>query len=386
MQIHPLLRDPQAVFVQVIPPANDPPEWDDYRQAAFAALDSMHICLEDEKAALKPNVTSGERFANPDSGVTTHPGFLHGMIDYLRSDHHANRLARRKGITIIEDPRDTDDNDPRHWRGTGYDWLSKDTGVPLHCPTTYTVKKVDIARPMVFSQLKVSRLAVAPGTALFNVPKLKTHNLGITTLGLKNLMGLVNVFDRHYCAQAWQELPEPGRSEKRPRQEWMDRSMHELWQAALSRRLVDTAQALPPALTIIEGIVGREGTGFQNGRNRALGMVVAGTNLVAVDAAASYLMGFDPLQIVYLSVAAQAGLGTHDVTRLRFYTTQDGDLRLCTDVQALRADPFMRVITWAKGEDNRPFDEVQPGAVDVSAAVLNETNMFNKEKLKWHST
>ena len=63
--------------------------------------------------------------------------------------------------------------------------------------------------------------------------------------------------------------------------------MHELWQTGLARRLADTAQVLRPALNIVEGVVGREGTGFHRGRNRPLGLVIAGVNMVAVDSVAS---------------------------------------------------------------------------------------------------
>jgi len=98
--------------------------------------------------------------------------------------------------------------------------------VKLRCPTTYTCVKRSVPQPQVFSHLNVSRLAVAPDTVLINVPKLKTHNLAITTLCLKNLMGLVNVFDRHYCGQAWRELAAAGmlpESEGRPREAWIGR-------------------------------------------------------------------------------------------------------------------------------------------------------------------
>ena len=134
-------------------------------------------------------------------------------------------------------------------------------------------------------------------------PKLKTHNLAITTLCLKNLMGAVNVFDRHYCHQAWGEIPAAMRDDDRPRNEWMDETVHGRWQDGLARRLADTAQVIRPALNVVEGVVGRDGTGFNRGRNYPLGLVIAGVNMVAVDSVASYLMGFDPAQLIYLQVA-----------------------------------------------------------------------------------
>ena len=210
------------------------------------------------------------------------------------------------------------------WRGTGYDELARATGVKLRCPTTYTCVRKPVPQPQVFPSLNVSRLAVAPNTVLFNVPKLKTHNLAITTLCLKNLMGVVNVFDRHYCDQAWRELAAGGALnglEGPPREEWLDEPTHDRWQEGLARRLVDTAQVIQPHLNIVEGVVGREGTGFQRGRNIPAGLVIAGINMVAVDSVASYLMGFDPRTS---SICRwRLALGCNDVSQLRVYMVQE---------------------------------------------------------------
>jgi uncharacterized protein (DUF362 family) len=349
MNFHPLLWNPKAVLI-FRQPLDGLADWDDFRAAAHRVMHLMKIELEDESAVIKPNVTSGERFANPDSGVTTHPGFVQGMAEYLKE--HG---ARRGRISVIEDPRDSDDNLPRNWDRTGYDLAAARTGMRLLCPTTYTCVKKEVPHPQLFKQLSVSRLAVAQHSVLFNVPKLKTHNLAITTLGMKNLMGLVNVFDRHYCIQAWDELPAAIRSERRPRHEWFTREMHEEWQTGLALRLADTAQVLRPTLNIVEGVVGREGTGFQRGRNRNLGLVVAGVNVVAVDSVASWLAGFDPLNLIYLQVAAATGLGENDVAKLDLLTEQDGEIIRCADPAALRVDPPFRVISGIQGEDLDPF-------------------------------
>lgn len=366
------LANPLAVLVVRVPTTASP-NWVDFQSAGKTILEALQIELDGERVAIKPNVTSGERFADPDNGICTHPGFVQGMVEYL-----AQHGAQPRRMAVIEDPRNSDDNQPRHWLGTGYDRLAAETGIQLRCPTAFTCVKKKVPKPQVFERLSVSRLAVAPGTVLFNVPKLKTHNLSITTLGMKNLMGLVNVFDRHYCAQAWKELPEPARSETRPRQEWMTPEIHRLWQEGLARRLVDTAQVIQPALTIVEGVVGREGTGFQRGRNRSLGLVIAGTNIVAVDSVASYLMGFDPLNLPYLSLAAEAGLGVHDVQKLKIYTWEKGELHANPDIQALRAQPAFRVVTWTQGEIAVEFSDPSSPIPDASGVVLTNIK-FSKE-------
>ncbi len=367
MKIHPLLTDPNAVLV-LRTPLKGSAEWDDFRQAAARAMAVMQIELEGEKVVIKPNVTAGERFADPDTGITTHPGFVQGMVEYLN-----NHGARKDRLTIAEDPRNSDDNAPRHWNATGYERVAQETGARLHSPSTYTCVKKSVPHPLARPVLNVSRLATAPNTVLFNVPKLKTHNLAITTLCFKNLMGLVGVFDRHFCLQSWLEMPDAVQSEQRPRHEWFTQEMHERWQAGLARRLVDTAQVIHPALNLVEGIVGREGTGFQRGRNRLLGLTVAGVNMVAVDSLVSYLMGFDPRGLIYLRLAAEAGLGTNDPGRLRVYTEHSGELVPCSNIDTLHIDPPFRVISNILGEDPDPFDLADTVAADPSDTLFNRT-------------
>jgi uncharacterized protein (DUF362 family) len=349
VKMHPLFDDPNAVLVSRTP-VSDPVCPDDYRRAAWQVMAALQIELQGEKAVIKPNVTAGESFADPDTGITTHPAFVEVMIDYL-----AAHGARRGSAYILEDPRNSNDNEPRHWRGTGYGEVAARTGARLRVPKTYTCVKKAVPQPLVHPVLNVSRLAVAPNTVLLNVPKLKTHNLGITTLSLKNLMGTVNVFDRHYCAQAWQDMPAAIRADSRPREEWMDRSLHERLQEGLARRLVDTAQVVRPRLNVVEGVVAREGTGFQRGRNHPLGLAIAGSNVVAVDSVASYLIGFDPQALVYLRVAAEAGLGTNDLDLLRVYVVEGTSVVPCPDLDALCARPPLRVLSGIMGEDRDLF-------------------------------
>lgn len=356
MQIHPLFNDPIAVLILRNPP-DGAVTWDNFHQAARRALKALQIELEGEKVIIKPNVTSGERFANPEMGISTHPAFVQGLVEYFQELRRIHPHTQSTiPVTIAEDPRDSDDNHPRHWRGTGYERVAALTGARLHTPTTYTCVKKTVPRPQIFQQLNVSRLATAPNTMLINVPKLKTHNLAITSLCMKNLMGLVNVFDRHYCGQAWRDLPADLQAETRPRTEWFTPEMHTLWQSGLARRLVDTAQVLQPALNIIEGVVGREGTGFQRGRNFSCGLVIAGVNMVAVDSVASYMMGFDPQELVYVRLAAEAGLGENRLSALQVYTTQTDPVTNnehivpVSDLSALRCNPPFKVICNVTGE------------------------------------
>ena len=190
----------------------------------------------------------------------------------------------------------------------------------------------------------ITRYAVASNSVLINVPKMKTHNLGMTSLCIKNLMGLDDVFERHYCGQAWKDLPPELVHDDQPKNEWMDEELHELLQIGLAKRLVDLAKVIKPDLNIVEGVVGRDGTGFNRGRNFPLGMAIAGINPVAVDSVTSYIMGFDPLKLIYLKMAHQAGLGQNDPTCLHIYTGEGDKITPCDNINKIRTKEPFRVI------------------------------------------
>ncbi len=343
--LHTLLNKPDAVFVYRTP-VPDSPTGPDFWRVARQALEAMQLQLYGQKAALKPNLTSGEHFADPDNGITTHPAFIGGMVEYLK-EHGANA----QGIFIVEDPRNSDDFNPRHWKGTGYLEMAGATGAKLRSPDSRYCIKRKVPNPQIHAVRNVSRYAVDANTVLINVPKLKTHNLGITSLCFKNLMGLDDVFDRHYCGQAWNDVAEFRQYAGRPKSEWMDVRLHEQWQYGLAQRLADLAQVIQPQLNVIEGVVGRDGTGFNRGRNFPLGLVVAGINMVAVDSVASYLMGFDPAELVYLKVAHAAGLGDNNLANLRIYEALEGAIIPCCNLEALRAPVPFQVIRDIIGDE-----------------------------------
>ncbi len=337
MRLSSYLQDPQSVFVyrRAVSPV---PSAADYDSTAQEALAAMQLELDAEPVVLKPNVTAGEHFRDPESGITTHPAFVGGMVRYVRA--HG---AAADAIHIVEDPHNVDDESPATWEGTGYLEMAQAVGAKVSAPTRQTVVRKAVPHPLAHTSRLVSSLAVAPGTVYINVPKLKTHNLSITTLCLKNQQGVAYVLERHYCREAMLEM-NLGIDTDRPRAEWMDEALHERWQYGLARRLADLATIATPQLNVIEGVVGRDGTGFHRGTNYALGLVVAGVNMVAVDSVASYLMGFDPKKLIYLQVAAEAGLGTHDLAHLQVYTSDGRELVPCHDLARWRATVPFEVI------------------------------------------
>src|SRR6202171_3162919 len=113
---------------------------------------------------------------------------------------------------------------------------------------------------------------------LVSMPKLKTHHWAGVTLSLKNMLGIV-----------------PGSCYG-----WPKNVLH--W-AGIDRSILDINAAARPDFAIVDGIVGMEGNGPIQGVPKASGVLVFGSDPVAVDATCCRIMGLIPERVKYLSGA-----------------------------------------------------------------------------------
>jgi uncharacterized protein (DUF362 family) len=84
----------------------------------------------------------------------------------------------------------------------------------------------------------------------------------------------------------------------------------------MNRNLAALAERTKPHISVVDGWVGMHREGPRHGTPLPLGVAIAGTDAVAVDAVAAKVMGFDPFDIGYLYYADRAGLGTADLGRI----------------------------------------------------------------------
>jgi uncharacterized protein (DUF362 family) len=140
----------------------------------------------------------------------------------------------------------------------------------------------------------VLRKAHVPRTVLeadvfINVPVLKIHSLTMVTLGIKNLHGILSDEDKLF-GHSYRELP---------------------------TKLTDLIRIRKPDLTVIDGLLGQEGDHAEEGTPVHMGVVIASKDIVAVDAVASAVMGFHPMEIDTTRLADEHGLGEGDLSRIR---------------------------------------------------------------------
>ena len=135
-----------------------------------------------------------------------------------------------------------------------------------------------------FNHLLLSKEAIEADVVI-NLPKVKSHVQLTLTMGVKNLFGCVPG-----KMKAWWHM-EAGKD--------CDR---------FGTMLVETARAIAPDLTILDGIIGHEGNGPSGGEPRRLNLLAASSNVFALDRALVDILNVDPAAVPTVAASQRLGL------------------------------------------------------------------------------
>jgi uncharacterized protein (DUF362 family) len=135
-----------------------------------------------------------------------------------------------------------------------------------------------------FNHLLLSKEAIEADVVI-NLPKVKSHVQLTLTMGVKNLFGCVPG-----KMKAWWHM-EAGKD--------CDR---------FGEMLVETARAIAPDLTILDGILGHEGNGPSGGEPRRLNLLAASSNVFALDRAIVDILNVDPASVPTVAASQRLGL------------------------------------------------------------------------------
>ncbi len=321
-----------------------------YRQAALDMLAALDVPIDKPKITLKPNVVYG---VAPDSGISVHPSFLRGVVDHL-----TGRGFAPGAITVAEGGGGENFRDMKeHFAAVGYDHLATELGFNLVDLNAGDYVRVPIDG-VVFDQMPIGKAVWDPDAFFINIPKMRTHNFGITTISIKNLQGIVvPLEERHMCSMFPRYRGDRGGDD-------LDQSVvdtHERW----ANKIIDIALARRPDLNLVDAVISRDGTGFRQGTHRPLDVVLAGVNQAAVDTIGTAIMGIDPAKITYLRVAGERNFGPNRVDQIRVLEVRDGNLVERDGIRGLVADPPFKVTlsanityqTWEPIDYNNPAIE-----------------------------
>jgi uncharacterized protein (DUF362 family) len=148
--------------------------------------------------------------------------------------------------------------------------------------------------------IKTSNLMMDPDVYLISAAVMKTHNLALVTLGLKNIV-LASAMDFGEGKNDRRKLHQDPVSDD-PRY--------------FNYNMFLMAQYAYPDLAIIDGYVGMEGLGPLFGDPIEVGVAIASTDCIAADRIGTEVMGHDFSQVGYLVHCANANIGQGDITKI----------------------------------------------------------------------
>ncbi len=229
-------------------------------------------------------------------GVVTKVEIVKAVLDFLIED------INYKGVIIIGEGS-AGNTETAYEKSEYYKMLSK-----------YSVKFVDfnndqfttiqIIDPLSSSplEIKISQTALKSRYIISCAP-MKTHDFGIVTLSLKNMLGIILKEDKHKIHGVYdlRFVTEPKRKE-------LVVNFH--------KNIYNIVLKVLPSFAILDSNPGIECDGPVNGTQIWTNLTLGSNDAVACDAMATYLMGFDPYEIGYLYYLSQNNIGTADISKM----------------------------------------------------------------------
>ena len=262
------------------------------RQNMFGALDLIRedaIPKLADQVMLKPNFLSSQNQL-----ASSHADAMRGAIDFLLSVPNPP-----EEILIAEGGNE--EHSGQAFENFGYHALPKEYDIPirlvdLNRETRWETVPILLDDRTEYDVHMPKTVLDCPCTISMAVAK--THDVTVVTLALKNMiMGTIRKEDRvkmHGFPTHGERL-RPNESKR------------------LNINLIRLAKYMAPDIGVIDGTVGLQGNGPGGTDAVDLGVAAASTDVFAVDAVMTKIMGFEPAEQGLLHYAGQLGMGVTDL-------------------------------------------------------------------------
>jgi uncharacterized protein (DUF362 family)/NAD-dependent dihydropyrimidine dehydrogenase PreA subunit len=255
-------------------------------KACLAPLGGLESVVSDGDCVLvKLNLLSAKA---PEAAVTTHPAIVRATVE----------LVQELGATPVLGDSPGGGSTAASYKAllekTGIQDVVDNTGCEL---VRFDEAKREVAatNAKTFKKLMLAN-AVTEADVIIGLPKLKTHNLTYYTGAVKLLYGYVpGLFKTEYHLHTANDIN------------------------LFADLLLDIYETYPPALTLMDAIVGMEGAGPSNGKPRKIGLILSSKSCTALDYVAVTIAGFDPMSVPTVRLAQERGIGPARLEDVRIY-------------------------------------------------------------------
>jgi uncharacterized protein (DUF362 family) len=223
---------------------------------------------------IKPNIVVARE---PKYGVTTNPAAVAAVVKMAWD-------AGAASVTVFDRPTDPT---LQAYTVSGIKKAVQDAGAEMKVLSDRDFERIAIPAGLV---LKSSPMLtdIFDADVMINMPCAKTHGMAGLTLSMKNLMGILG-------------------------------GTRGLMHQEFSQKIVDVNTLVRPQLVILDAyrLLFRNGPTGGGMQDVKLGRTcVAGTSQVSVDAYGATLFGMKPMDLEYVKIGSEQGLGVADMERL----------------------------------------------------------------------
>lgn len=251
--------------------------------------------VKNKTVLLKPNLLFA---VAPEKAVTTHPAVLDAVIKLIKT-------MKPKRIIVGDSPG-----------VASMDLVGKKSGIKevvekngVEWVEFNTPNLLENAKGKIQKQFFPAKI-VCDSDVIISLPKLKTHEMMYYTGAMKNLFGVI-----------------PGLNKSRFHFNFPEKD-------DFATMIVDLNIALKPSYAIMDAIVAMEGPGPGSGYPKELGLILASSNILALDVTAADIIGYDPMSIPILNIAMES----------RYWLQSADEIQVCGEnIDSVRPDHFKKV-------------------------------------------
>ncbi len=227
----------------------------------------------------------------PDEAIVTHPDFTREVLRLL--------LDLNCDITVGDDIHSKDQDG---FLISGYRNVCNGLGIRLLNLREQGFREVE-CDGQILKKAFISPV-VLDAEYIINLPKLKNHSFTFYTGAIKNMYGIIPHGLR--CSYHRQFIK------------------NEIF----SQMLVDIFSCAQPHLNIMDAIVAMEGEGPSAGKPKNVGLIIASSDAVALDAVAVRIIGTDPLLVPSIVCGEERGFGTAQLENIEILGEKIQDIAI----------------------------------------------------------
>jgi uncharacterized protein (DUF362 family) len=249
---------------------------------------------------------------------STPPWQLEGVVcALLDQGYPISSLIPVENKTVVTNPLKGAENNA--WNTVFQAYGLKFVPLPEVEWVTYQFREPLLALHRVFPEgIQVPRMFI--GKNVVHLPTMKTHGHSTTTGAIKNAFGGLLKEVRHYA--------------------------HKYIHEVLVDLLIMQKELHPGVFAVMDATVCGNGAGPRTMEPVIANFLLASGDCVALDAVAAKMMGFEPMDIPYLRIATERGLGTADLREIQILGDDISQVNLNFKVRkslVIRGDQAIRL-------------------------------------------